>query len=74
VTNPKDDRVVWDKAEYGRYLRTPFHRAFQQALNESVPDDEREWDYQRKRWWISDGYLREVDHLLSRYFDGNTPV
>jgi 1,2-phenylacetyl-CoA epoxidase catalytic subunit len=68
------DRVSWDKAEYGRYLRAPYHKEFQDDLFELVPDEEREWDHQQKRWWISDGYLREVDQLLSRHFVGKQSV
>lgn len=53
-------------------LNLPFHeknREFLVDMKKIVPEDERRWDREKKKWWISDSYLDEVDQLLFHYFE-----
>jgi len=61
--------IEWHPAKYGMLLECPFNENFLHDLKMEVPQDEREWDPDKKMWWISDAYLDEVDAILFRYFE-----
>ena len=62
-------RVDWQMAKHGMYLDCPWNEDFLTEMKRVVPPDEREWDNQRKRWWISDAWIDEVDNLIFTYFE-----
>ena len=67
-----NQRPEWEKAKWGMLLNLPFHeknREFLVDMKKIVPEDERRWDREKKKWWISDSYLDEVDQLLFHYFE-----
>ena len=67
-----NQRPEWEKSKWGMLLNLPFHeknREFLVDMKKIVPEDERRWDREKKKWWISDAYLDEVDQLLFHYFE-----
>ena len=65
----KADRPTWHPAKYGKLLDCPYKEDFVKDMKKAVPGDERRWDPDREMWWISDGYLDEVEILLFHYFE-----
>lgn len=63
-------KPYWKKGdEWGEHLYTPdYNPEFNDAMKKLVPDTERRWDRKMRAWWISHGWLDEVDALLKVHY------
>ena len=58
-----------DDDEWGEFLHTPgYNEEFNKAMKDIVPDTERRWNKQKRAWWISHGWLDEVEVLLREHY------
>ena len=71
----KQPKPYWTMDEWGEYLHTPdYNPEFNEKLKALVPDTERRWDRKERGWWISHGWLDEVDILLRGYYEDYSMV
>jgi hypothetical protein len=60
-------QIYWEPAPYGKILHHPYNDEFLNKLKDELPEDEHEWRGNGR--WISDAYIREVEILISRFFE-----
>lgn len=62
--------IWWEEDRFGKFLHCDYNESFVQAVKRVVPDKEREFDRKRRVWWISDGWIYEVDNLIMEHYKG----
>lgn len=60
----------WTEDQWGDYLHLPdYNQEFNQRMKDIVPQEERRWDGKERAWWISHGWVDEIEALLREYYE-----
>ena len=57
------------KPERGVFVEGPYNEDFLFTLKLHVPDTDRYWDPDARRWWVSDKYASQVKRDADSHYD-----
>lgn len=63
-------KIWWEGDRFGKVLHCDYNEGFIEGLKKVVPDGERKFDSKRRVWWVSDGWIYEVDRLIMEHYKG----
>lgn len=57
------------KPDGGVFVEGPYNEDFLDALKRHIPDTDRYWDPDARRWWVSGKFAAQVTRDASVYYD-----